>query len=360
MKSHVVGIDRSKTLREEPNVGHNRWHPDIPPVITVRPGELVTLETRDALDGEISESTTLEDFSKFDWFRVHPLTGPVYIEGAQPGDLLEVEIVEVIPQSYGYAIQYHTFGMLKEYSPGPFLAHFDLADGFAVSKQIPGVRFRAAPFMGTMGVAPDAKLVQESLRYESRIPGWVPSSGKDCIPATETIAKFGLRTLPPRYNAGNLDCRQLIAGSSMFVPVYVPGALFSCGDAHFVQGESECVTGLEMAATGVFRFHLHKGLAEKQKIRDAQFKFSERNKSGNYYATTGQSFGYGDAVIHDDITPAAQNALLNMIAHLGHTRGYDFNQAYVICSLGADLRISQAVNVPNYTASCILDLSIFD
>lgn len=363
----AILIDRSKSLVEQPSTGHNRWHPEIAPILSVAPGEVLAIETRDSMDGQIVAGAGVEAFLAADFGRVHPLTGPVKVEGAEPGDLLEVEILEVIPQDYGFGIQYHTFGMLRDYSPGPFLAHFHLADGFATSEQLPRVRFRAAPFMGVMGVAPDRDFLQLSWDYETRLglAGCEPSSGASCVPSAEEIARRGLRTIPPRSNGGNIDVRQLTAGSSLYLPVFVPGALFSAGDAHFAQGESECVTGLEMGATLVCRFKLHKGLAEKRRIRDPQFSFREpSNPPGEtgrrFYATTGQCFTYGEEGTHSDLEAAARNALLNMVRHLEDVYGYDFQQAYLISSLAADLRISQAVNVPNFTVSAVLDLSIFD
>lgn len=362
----VVLLDRTLSLAEEPATGHNRWHPDIPAILTVLPGELVRLETRDAADGQITPGCGTEVLETIDSGRMHPLTGPVYVEGAAPGDLLEIEIVDVHPQSYGFGIQYHSLGVLAAHSPGPFIAHFDIVDGYATSEQIPGARFRGAPFMGVMGVAPDHLMLEESRRYEERLdlPDAPPCNPQSCVPADTVIARDGLRTIPPRSNGGNLDIRQLRAGASLFLPVLVDGALFSTGDAHFLQGEGECVTGLEMGAALDCRFHLHKDAAAERNVRDPQFAFTApvpaREETPRFHATTGQSFLRDGRAVHSDLHTAVENALLNMVEHLMRTRHYDFQQAYLICSLAADLRISQAVNVPNFTASVILDLSIFD
>jgi len=358
-------IDRSLNLMEEPATGHNRWHPEIPAILKVSPGELVKLETRDAADGQITSDCSVEKLLELDSGRMHPLTGPVHVEGAAPGDLLEVEIVDVLPQSYGFGIQYHTLGVLKNHSPGPFLAHFDIKGGYATSEQLRGVRFGGAPFMGVMGVAPSMDMLERSREYELRLnlPESQPCSAQSCVPKTETVARHGLRTIPPRSNGGNLDIRQLTAGASLYLPVSVDGGLFSTGDAHFVQGEGECVTGLEMGATLLCRFHVHKALAREQNIKDAQYSFSRsppQQRPRHFHATTGQSFNNDGEPVHSDLQRAVENALLNMVEYLMETRQYDFQQAYLICSLAADLRISQAVNVPNFTASVILDLSIFD
>jgi formamidase len=367
MPDKAVLINRALSLMEEPATGHNRWHPDIPAIIKVSPGEVVRLETRDAADGQITPGCSVEVVETLDSGRMHPLTGPIYIEGATPGDLLEVEILRVRPQGYGFGIQYHSLGVLANHSPGPFIAHFNISDGQATSEQIPGARFRGAPFMGVMGVSPSHAMLEESRIYEERLalPHAQPCKSQSCIPNVAAIARDGLRTIPPRSNGGNLDIRQLTAGSSLLLPVFVEGALFSTGDAHFVQGEGECVTGLEMGATLDCRFKLHKGVAAERNILDPQYIFKhlapeQPETPRRFHATTGQSFVRDGRPVHSDLKTAVENALLNMVEHLMRTRQYDFQQAYLICSLAADLRISQAVNVPNYTASVILDLSIFD
>lgn len=358
-------IDRSRALVDDPGKGHNRWHPEIPAILTVSPGELVALETRDAADGQITPGCSIEKFLALDSGRMHPLTGPVHIDGAAPGDLLEVEVVDVLPQNYGFGIQYHTLGVLKNHSPGPFLAHFEIDGGYATSRQLPGARFGGSPFMGVMGVAPSMQMLEESREYELRLalPESPPCSAESCVPNVKAIAHHGLRTIPPRSNGGNLDIRQLTAGASLYLPVFVEGAFFSTGDAHFVQGEGECVTGLEMGGTLLCRFHLHKGLARERRVKDPQYSFSQSaspQTQRRFYATTGQSFDTNGEPVHSDLQRAVENALLNMVEYLMETRQYDFQQAYLICSLAADLRISQVVNVPNFTASVILDLSIFE
>jgi formamidase len=154
MAVHEVRIDRSKTLLEQPATGHNRWHPDIPPIVHCAPGDEVVLETRDAFDGQMGPQATLETVAAPNLDVVHPLTGPVYVEGAQPGDLLEVEILEVVPDSYGYTVQVPGFGFLRDVFTEPFMVRWAIADGWATSDDLPGVRIRGAPFMGTIGLSP--------------------------------------------------------------------------------------------------------------------------------------------------------------------------------------------------------------
>jgi formamidase len=129
MAVHEIRVDPAKTLLEEPGTGHNRWHPDIPPVVRCEPGDEVVMETRDAFDGQIGPSGTSDTVGAANLDVVHPLTGPVFVEGAEPGDLLEVEILEVAPDAFGFTAQVPGFGFLREEFPEPYLVRWDIADG---------------------------------------------------------------------------------------------------------------------------------------------------------------------------------------------------------------------------------------
>jgi formamidase len=155
-----IRIDRTKRLKDEPSTGHNRWHPDIPPILSVEPGEEVVLETRDARDGQIGPTTTVEDLASQDQKVAHPLTGPIHIDGAEQGDLLEIEYLEIEPESNGWTRFYPGAGFLRDQFPYSFLVHWDLADGWARSKEIPNVRIPCGAFMGTAGLAPSRRLTQ--------------------------------------------------------------------------------------------------------------------------------------------------------------------------------------------------------
>jgi formamidase len=163
-----VRIDRSKTLLEEPATGHNRWHPDIAPIVVCEPGDEVVLDTRDAFDGQMGPQATLDTVAAPNLDLVHPLTGPVYVEGAQPGDLLEVEILEVVPDTYGYTVQVPGFGFLRDVFPEPFMVRWDLADGWATSADLPGVRIPGAPFMAPSGFPPAGRQCGASPRANRR------------------------------------------------------------------------------------------------------------------------------------------------------------------------------------------------
>jgi formamidase len=369
MASHEIRIDRSKTLLEEPATGHNRWHPDIAPVVRCQPGDEVVMETRDALDGQAGPGVTADALAAPNLDVVHPLTGPVYVEGAEPGDLLAVEILGIEPDRYGFTVQIPGFGFLRDEFPEPFKVDWDIADGWATSADLPGVRIPGSPFMGTIGLSPGHELLATTIAREQALlerGGLVlPPSPASAVPADPGISAAALRTIPPREQAGNVDIKQLGAGATLLIPVDTPGALFSAGDAHFAQGDCEtCGTAIEMAATLHVRFGLRKGEAAAQGIRDLRFTRQDYYLPPEYaaprrfFATTGISVTR-DGVNHsEDVTLAARNALLNMIDHLGE-RGWTRQQAYAICSVAVDLKISQVVDAPNMLVSAFLPEDIF-
>src|SRR5204863_1493143 len=168
-RAHRVQIDRSKTLREEPASGHNRWHPDIPPILRVDPGDSIELQTRDAFDGQIGPDSSAADVAESNLSVVHPLTGPVYVNGAEPGDLLEVQIGDITPEPFGYTVEVPGFGFLRDHFPEPFIVHWDIKDGFATSADLPGVRIPGAPFMGVIGVAPSTELLRQTTEREAAL-----------------------------------------------------------------------------------------------------------------------------------------------------------------------------------------------
>ena len=369
MDVYEIRIDRSKALGDEPNTGHNRWHPDIPPVIHCQPGDEVILETRDAFDGQMDPDATLDTVAAPNLDVVHPLTGPVYVAGAEPGDLLEVEILEVEPARYGYTVQVPGFGFLRDLFPEPFKVNWDIADGWATSADLPGVRIPGAPFMGTIGLTPGHGLLATTAAREQALldrGGFVlPPSAASAVPDDPRIAAEGLRTIPPREQAGNVDIKQLGRGTRLLIAVDTPGGLFSAGDAHFAQGDSEtCGTAIEMDATLHVRFGLRKGEAAEKGIRDLRFTREDYYLPPEYaaprtfFATTGISVARDGENHSENATLAARNALLNMIDHLGE-RGWTRQQAYVICSVAVDLKISQLVDAPNMLVSAFLPEDIF-
>jgi formamidase len=364
-----ITIDRTKRLKEEPHTGHNRWHPDIPPLIEVDPGEEVVLETRDASDGQIKPAMTVADLANLDAKVAHPLTGPVYIKGARPGDLLEIEYLDILPQPCGWTRNRPGAGFLRDLFTEPYLAHWNIRDGWATSPQLPGVRIPNGSFMGTAGIAPSRAQLEAWSRREAALVArggiaFLPDP-QDAEPSRGAIAEEGLRTLPPRENCGNVDAKQLTKGSRLLIPVNVEGALYSAGDGHFAQGDSECcITAIEMGATAVVRFRLHAGEAARHHIRwprfahPGYFAAPEWAAPRNFIATMGMPIREDGTQEGEDLTLAARNALINMIELL-QERGWSREQAYIICSVAVDLRVSNVVDLPNVTVSAFLPEDIF-
>ena len=364
-----IEIDRKKRLRDEPHKGHNRWHPDIAPVIEVEPGEEVVLETRDANDLQINSATTAKDLEKLERTIAHPLTGPVSVKGAKPGDLLEIEYLDIVPEKYGWTRFAPGGGFLPDLFDHHFVVHWDITPEYATSPQLPGVRIPNGAFMGTAGLAPSHEQLRRWSEREAELKargGRVfPPDAANAVPAQGKVATEGLRTIPPRENCGNADVKQLTKGSKLFVPVAVDGALYSVGDGHYAQGDSECCgTAIEMGATAVVRFRIHRGEAARRKIvwprfsHPGFFQAPEHAMPRNFIATMGMPITAEGRNENCDITLAARNAVINMIDLLGE-RGWTREQAYVLCSVAVDLRVSNVVDVPNVTVSALLPEDIF-
>jgi formamidase len=366
---HSIRIDRQKRLGEEPGCGHNRFHPDIAPIVEIGEGEEVALETRDALDGQLKPGTTVADFAALDAGAVHPLTGPVFVKGASPGDILEIEFTDIIAQPVAFSAIIPGLGFLRDVMTEPFLVHWELRDGWATSAEIPGVRIPGAPFMGVSGVAPSAAQLAEWTAREQRVinKGGLafPPDPAGAVP-TGPCGIAGLRTLPPRENGGNFDVKQLTKGSKLFLPVFKEGGLFSTGDGHFAQGDGEvCVTAVEMGATAVVRFKVHKGLADTRKFTSPVFSRTSYFIDPRYavperfLGVMGMPISADGEIEAENLTLACRNAVLNMMELL-QERGFSRQQAYVICSVAVDLRISNVVDVPNYVVSALLPEAIFE
>ena len=368
MKS--IQIDRSKSLIEEPEKGHNRFHPDIPPVIEVEQGEEVVLETRSAADNQLRRSSTALDLLATSPNRAHPLTGPVYVKGAEAGDLLEIEFLDIAPADWAFTGIRPGRGYLKGDFTKPFLAIWDLEDGWATSKQMLGVRIPGAPFTGVAAVAPSHDMFRQWRLREANLlaeGGAVrPPEADSAVPSTEPISTEGLRTGPPRENGGNMDVKQMTAGSKLLLPVGIDGALFSTGDAHFAQGDGEvCLQAIEMDATTTVRFRVLKGEAERHRMRGPHLSHTEFftdprfGMPRRFTATMGLPIREDGSNASEDLNVACRNALLEMIDLL-EGREFSREQAYVICSVAVDLKISQVVDSPNYIVTAFLPEDIFN
>lgn len=368
MKS--IEIDRSKRLRDQLNTGHNRWHPDVTPVLEVEAGEEVVLQTRDAVDGQIPFGASVEAVANIARGVVHPLTGPVYIKRAGSGDLLEIEYLDIVPEPVGWTRISPGLGFLRDIFTEPYLVHWQLKDGWATSTSLPKVRIPAGCFMGTAGLAPSRSQLEQWTRREAELlarGGFVlPPDPTDAVPGQGPVATEGLRTLPPRENCGNADVKQLTRGSRLFIPVAVEGGLYSVGDGHFAQGDSECcVTAIEMGATAAVRFRVHEQEAARRNIKWPRFAHSDYFVAPQWAAPRRFTATMGMPVREDgvnegeNLTLAARNALLNMIDLL-QERGWTREQAYILCSVAVDLRVSNVVDVPNFVVSAFLPEDIFE
>ncbi len=365
----TIELDYTKQCADEPTKGHNRWHPDIPPAVEAQPGEEVVMQTRNAFDGEVTPSSTAADVGNVNLRLVHPLTGPVYVQGAEPGDLLQVDIQNIEPARVGFTTIIPGFGFLRDVFLEPYVVHWNIQDGYAESPGLPGVRVPGAPFMGTIGVAPSRQLRQEILLREEELRrrggAVLGPEPIDAVPATEPLASEGLRTVPPREHGGNMDIKQLVAGTRLLLPVFTEGALFSAGDAHYAQGDSECCgTAIEMDCTLHVSFQVLKGQADSRNLRtpvferDDYYATPEMAAPRRFLASTGMCIDAEGVNESENLTLAARNALLNMIQLLME-RGWTREQAYCICSVAVDLKISQVVDVPNFIVSAFLPLDIF-
>lgn len=281
------------------------WDATVPPVIHVRPGDTITIET---LSGE-AEDLPLEGspFTVLDDHHAtlqqatrgvgpHFLTGPIHIEGAEPGDLLEVHIEDILlRQDWGWNLQLPLHGTLPDEFPEARRLHLPI-DRNKRTVTLPwGREMNCRPFFGNIGVAPPAS--------------------------------FGrLSSVEPRAFGGNMDNKELVAGATILFPVFVPGALFSVGDGHALQGDGEvCLTAIETALTGTFSFRLQKGKQRKLPIA----------LTDEALITMG---------FHPSLDNAAQIALSQMVALIAELSGLSRQDAYTLCSIAADLRITQSVD----------------
>jgi len=346
-------------ISSEPGNVHNRWHPGLNPVARVAPAEELTLETRDGLDDQLHRTSTAADLATIRFGRSHPLTGPVFIEGAEPGDLLEIEILGYEVPEYGHTAFLPGYGFLPDVFPEPYLVLWELADGLARSPALPGVAIPADPFAGVLGIAPSpASMERMRAREEEVRAAGGPVAADAREEAWPPEAADGLRTMPPRENGGNMDIRQLVAGSKLFLPVDVEGALFSAGDLHYSQGDGEvCISAIEISGAVTVRFAVRK--SPRWLPRFAAFETPAVTQRASF-ATTGIPLADDGTNVALDLNLAARRALLQLIDYLEHVRGLTREAAYVLCSVAADLRISEVVDAPNPIVSALLPLDVFE
>lgn len=338
--------------------GHNRWHPDVEPVAIVQPGDVVALEAPLGTGDQIGRESVHEDLLTLD-FSSDLLAGPVYVEGAEPGDILAVELLEVEPEDFGFSAILPGFGFLADVFPGPYLVTWELDGSHARSPELPGIAIPGDPFPGTIGVAPSRELLERVHRREDELAARVGLDLSELSPpAVPAAAADGLGTLPPREIGGNLDIRHLSRGSRLLLPVHAPGALLSLGDVHFAQGEGEvCGSAIEIGARVTFRVDV--ASAPDWTPRFPAFETSLQPER-RYFATTGISLADDGRNELLDLGLAARRALLELVDYLAATYGFSREAAYVLASVAAELRISQVVDLPNALVSALLPLDIFE
>jgi formamidase len=365
----------------------NRLHPALTPVARVRPGQHIVFETRDALDSDFDLSTKPADLAAADLNLVHPLTGPVYIEGAQRGDVLVVTLLDIEPDQYGYTVIVPGFGFLRDIYTQPYIANWKLTRVEAVSDQIPGIAIPFNGFMGTVGVLPGEPELKQILAREAALQtaggvvltpqpmGAIPGSVCGAQGSHKTEC---LRTIPPRENGGNMDVKQMQVGTRLLLPCFVDGCGLFIGDVHYAQGDGEVSgTAIEMGAKVTVVTDIRKGAAAQVKV--PHFEGGDQLKQlapSAFYATTGFPLkGKGEVPpyvtyldsqkigplenLSEDLTLAARNALLAMIDWMVKQKELTPEQAYVVASVAVDLRIAQLVDVPNYTVTAIVPTTIF-
>jgi acetamidase/formamidase len=368
-----VVAGEARVLDGYDEVLHNRWNRDLPPAATVRPGEVIQLLCRDALDiGEAARSLTPEGTLTLDLGGVHPLTGPVEIEGAEPGDILEVEVLDVSPLvDFGYVVispALGLFGSLRPHVAAP-LANFTEAS--QLSDPTPGPAAGAIPADQPYNAG--APYVQLFGFERGQSTGFATFTGADTgtqarIPITPFMGLYGVaplrkgmyRTLPPNVSGamgGNADIRQFVKGARIQLPVYAEGARFSAGDGHMAQGDGEvCVTAIETLMAVTLRFQVIKNtvIAGTRAIVPAadptQLAMSAEMLAQGYYHTTGTG---------PDLMENARNAVRDMIDWLATDQGVSLHEAYALCSVAGDLKISEVVDLPNWVVSMTLPRGIF-
>ena len=372
---------------DDPNC-FNRYHPAIPPVTRAKPGDMIVFHTRDALDSDLNLGSNADDLAAIDLNLVHPMTGPVHIEGAKRGDVLAVTLVDIQPDEYGYTVIVPGFGFLRDIYTKPHLVNWKLTRTHAVSEQMPGVKVPYEAFMGSVGILPGEPETDKWLARETALG----SAGGVALPPqpigalpTAVCGPEGshkdkcLRTIPPRENGGNMDVQQMQVGTTLLLPCFIDGCGLFVGDVHYAQGDGEVSgTAIETGAVVTVRTEIRKGQGAVIKGPEveggSQIKDIEPSK---FYQTIGLPLKTAGEVpaplaylesqkikdlenLSEDLTLAARDALIKMIAYIQREHGLSAEQAYILASVAVDLRVGQVVDVPNYVVTAVLNLDVFD
>ena len=296
---------------------HSRWNRALAPRLHIAPGDTVHLECVDSSGAQVHPSMTLPEFLKIDRNKIHALTGPIFIEDAEPGDVLEVDVLDVAHKGWGWSSVVSGLGFLKERFADPFFLIWKLE--CAVTRSIAPAVVPLRPFCGVMGVAP----------------------GED--------GEF--RTRPPGIFGGNMDVRELCDGAKLYLPVFNRGALFSAGDAHAAQGDGEvCINGIECPADVTLRFRVHKGRPPSAPMIETAAGRKEPPGPDQ-----GEWIVVESAAAPADAARAATSRMIDLLADKW---GFSDVHAYLLCSVAMNLRFSQVVNEPIFTVSAAISKQI--
>jgi acetamidase/formamidase len=294
------------------------WDNSLAPALEVESGTTVELECADASGGQLNPKSTADDVEGLDLTKVNPVTGPVYVKGAKPGDVLAVEILELRPHDWGWTAIIPDFGLLAPEFPEAWLNISSIDAPAKTVDFIPGVTLPLAPFPGTIGVAPAQR-------------GEHP-------------------TLVPTKWGGNMDIKHLRAGTTLYLPVAVEGALFAVGDTHAAMGDAEvCGTAVEAAMD----------IAVRLTVQDRRIAYPQYHVPAGQLASAEQSSYHVCTGIDPDLLTAAKEATWGVITHIERTYGRTREEAYAIASVAADLRIHEIVDAPNWVVGAFLPEAIF-
>jgi acetamidase/formamidase len=295
------------------------WDNAAAPALEIESGETVALECADASGGQLSASSTTDDVTSLDLARVNPVTGPVYVKDAQPGDVLAVEILDLTPKDWGWTAIIPGFGLLADEFPDPWL-HISQVDAAARTVQFTdGITLPFEPFPGTIGLAPKQ-------------------------PGQHSV-------VPPSQWGGNMDIKHLRPGTTLYLPVAVTGALFSVGDTHAAMGDAEvCGTAVETAMDITVRLSIRK---------DVSARYPQYAIPAGQLGATEQSAYHVCTGIGPDLMEASREAVRSLIEHIVRRYGRSRQEAYAIASVAADLRIHEIVDVPNWVVGAFLPEAIF-
>lgn len=383
MAETLIKVDLTKSPYENDMI-HNRWHPDIPIVAWVKPGEEFKIECYDWTGGQIANNDDASDVRDVDLTQVHFLSGPIGVEGAEPGDLLVVDILDIgaFDESLwgfnGFFSKKNGGGFLTEHFPEAQKSIWDIKGMFTSSRHVPGVEFAGLIHPGLIGCLPSKEMLAEWNKREAELfatdPERVPQlaalpyadtahMGRLKGDAAKAAAAEGARTVPPREHGGNCDIKDLSRGSKIYFPVYVKGGGLSMGDLHFSQGDGEITFcgAIEMAGWLHLRVSLIKDGMAKYAIKNPIFKPSPITpKYDDYLIFEGISVDEGGKQHYLDVHIAYRQACLNAINYL-EKFGYSRAQAYAILGTApVQGHISGVVDIPNACATLWLPTDIFE